>query len=109
MDHAARARALAQLPVLPQLYRRVVYIYIGVNERTNRSVGIEGFATTKLLLLFLQVAIGDVESDCVTKDPTECILRRDVLRARADHDSQFGFKIGLMLGKRHFDDAFMRQ
>src|SRR4029077_8664987 len=37
------------------------------------------------------------------------IVCADILRASADHDSQFSFKIGLMLGKRYFDHAVMCQ
>ena len=107
MDHSARARALAQLAVLPQLYRGVAHIGIDIDEGSDRRVGVERFAATKLLLLFLQIAIGDIEADRVTENVTERILRADIFRARADHYSQFSFKIGLMLGKRYFDHALM--
>src|SRR6516162_9775197 len=109
MDHSARARALAQLAVLPQLYRRVAYIDIGVYEGSDRCVRVERFTATKLFLLFLQIAIGDIEADCVTKNMIERIVRADIFRSRADHHRQFGFKIGLVLGKRYFDYAVMWQ
>src|SRR5437762_1394465 len=109
MDHPARARALAQLAVLPQIYRRVAYISIGINEGSYRRVGVERFTTTKLLLLFLQIAIGDIEADRVTENVIECIVRAHILRASTDHDSQFSFKICLVLGKRDFDHALMWQ
>src|SRR6516225_12247679 len=107
MDHSARARALTQLAVLPQLYRRVAYIDIGIYEGSDRCVRVERFTATKLSLLFLQIAIGDIEADRVTKNVIECIVYRDVFRATADHDSQFSFKIGLVFGKRYFDNAVM--
>src|SRR2546430_16492425 len=102
MDHSARAGALAQLAVLPQLYRRVAHIGIGMHEGSYRRIGVERFAATKLLLLFLQIAIGDIEADRVTENVIECIVRTDIFRARADHDGKLSFKIGLMLGKRYF-------
>ena len=89
MDHSARARALAQLAVLPQLYRGVAYIGIGIHEGSDRRIGVERFAATKLLLLFLQIAIGDIEADGVTENVLECIVRADIFRASADHDGQF--------------------
>ena len=109
MDHSASARALAQLAVLPQLYRRVAHISIGINEGSYRRIGVQRFAATKLLLLFLQIAIGDIEADGVTENVIECIVCADVFRARADHDTQFSFKIGLVIGKRYFDHAVMCQ
>src|SRR6478609_3030621 len=109
MDHSARARALAQLAVLPQLYRGVAHIGIGIYEGSDRRVGVERFAATKLLLLFLQIAIGDIEADRVTENVTERILRADIFRARADHDGQLNFKLGLVLSKRHLDRAVMCQ
>ena len=109
MDHSARARALAQFAVLPQLYRSVAHIGIGIYEGTYRCIGVERFAATKLLLLFLQIAIGDIEADGVAENVIECIVCADIFRARADHDGQFSFKIGLMLGKRYFDHAVMCQ
>src|SRR5437879_8913680 len=109
MDHSARSRALAQLTVLPQLYRRVAYIGIDIHERSYRCIGVERFAATKLLLLFLQIAICDVEADRVTKNMIECIVRADIFRSSADHDREFSFKISLVLGKRDFDHAVMRQ
>src|SRR6476620_376360 len=109
MDHSASARALAQLAVLPQVYRRIAHIGVGVYKRSYRCVRVERFAATKLLLLFLQIAIGDIEADGVTENVIECIVCTDILRASADHDSQFSFKIGLMPGKRYFDHAVMCQ
>src|SRR5438477_13172201 len=109
MDHPARARALAQFAVLPQLYRRVTYISIGINEGPYRRIGVERFTTTKLLLLFLQIAIGDIEADRVTENVIECIVRAHILRASIDHDRQFSFKIRLVLGERDFDHALMWQ
>ena len=98
MNHSARARALAQLAVLPQLYRNIAHIRIGIHERSDRRIGVERFAATKLLLLFLQIAIGDIETDCVTENVIECIVCADIFRASANHDSQFSFKIGLVFG-----------
>src|SRR5438552_9702084 len=98
MDHSARARALAQLAVLPQLYRRVAHIGISIHEGSDWCVGVERFAASKLLLLFLQIAIGDIETDRVTENVIECIVRADIFRARADHDGKLSFKIGLVLG-----------
>src|SRR5262249_36372546 len=109
MDHLARARALAQFAVLPQLDRRVTHIRIGTHEGSYRCVRVERFAATKLLLLFLQIAIGDIESDRVTENLLERIVLADIFRASADHDSQFSLKIGLVLGKRYFDHAVMWQ
>src|SRR4029453_2229295 len=109
MDHSACARALAQLAVLPQLYRRVAHISSGIHKRSYWCVGVERFAATKLLLLFLQISIGNIESDRVTKDMIEGIVRADIFRATTDHDRQFGFKIGLVFGKCYFDYAVMRQ
>jgi len=109
MDHLARSRALAQLAVLPQLYRYVAHIGIGIHEGSYRCIGVERFAATKLLLLFLQIPIGDIEADCVTENMVECIVDADIFRALADHDHQFGFKIGLVFGKRYFDHAVMWQ
>ena len=74
MDHSARARALAQLAVLAQLYRGVAHIRIGIHEGSDRRVGVERFAATKLLLLFLQIAIGNIEADGVTKNVIERIV-----------------------------------
>src|SRR6478672_11510466 len=102
MDHSARAGTLAQLAILPQLYRRVAHIGIGVHEGSYRRIGVERFAATKLLLLFLQIAIGNIEADCVTENMIQCIVCADIFRARADHDSQFSFEFGLMLWKRYF-------
>src|SRR4029450_2309510 len=101
MDHSARARALTQLTVLPQLYRGVAHIDIGVHEGSDRCVRVERFTATKLFLLFLQIASGDIEADCVTKNMIERIVCRDTFRASTDHDSEFGFEIGLVLGKRY--------
>src|SRR5437667_9879359 len=109
MNHSASARALAQLTVLPQLYRGVAQIGIGIHEESDRSVGVERFAATKLLLLFLQIAIGDIEADRVTENVIECTVRTDIFRARADHDGKLNFKLGLVLRKRHFDRAVMCQ
>src|SRR5262249_5404354 len=109
MDHPARARALAQFAVLPQFYRRVTHISIGIHERPNRRVSGERLAATKLLRLVLQITMGDTETNRVTEKVIEGVVRADVLRATADHDCQFSFKIGLVLGKRYFDDAVMRQ
>src|SRR4029434_7081483 len=109
MDHLARARALAQLAVLPQLYRGVAHIGIGIHEGSYRRIRIERFAATKLLLLFLQIAIGDIEADRVTENVIECIVRADIFRASADDDREFSFKISLVLGKRYFDYAVMCQ
>ena len=95
--------------VLPQLYRRVANIGIGIHERSYRCIGVERFAATKLLLLFLQIAIGDIEADGVTENVIERIVCTDIFRARADHDSKFSFKIGLMLGKCYFDHAVLCQ
>ena len=92
MDHSARARALAQLTVLPQLHRGIAHIDIGIYEGSDRRVGVERFAATKLLLLFLQIAIGDIEADRVTENVIECIVRTDIFRARADHDGQLNFE-----------------
>src|SRR5881394_4142363 len=96
MDHPARARALAQLAVLPQIYRRVAYISIGINEGSYRRIGVERFTTSKLLLLFLQIAIGDIEADRVTENVIECIVRAHIFRARADQDGQLNFELGLV-------------
>ncbi len=109
MDHSARARALAQLAVLPQLYRRVAHIGIGMHEGSYWRIRVERFAATKLLLLFLQIAIGDIEADRITENVIECIVRADIFRARVDHDGQLNFKLGLVLRKRHFDRAVMCQ
>src|SRR6476660_5143106 len=109
MDHSASATALAQFAVLPQLYRRIAHIGIGIYEGSYRRIGVERFAATKLLLLFLQIAIGDIEADGVTENVIECIVCADILRASADHDSQFSFEIGFMRGKRYFDHAVMCQ
>src|SRR5437773_7565066 len=109
MDHPTRARALAQLAVLPQTYRRVAHISIGINEGSYRRIGVERFTTSKLLLLFLQIAIGDIEADRVTENVIECIVCAHIFRASADHDSQFSFKIRLVLRKRDFDHAVMWQ
>ena len=76
MDHSARARALAQLAVLPQLYRGVAHIGIGIHEGSYRCIRVERFAATKLLLLFLQIAIGDIEADGVTENMIERIVVR---------------------------------
>src|SRR5882724_7311986 len=108
MDHSARARALAQLAVLPQLYRGVAHIRIGIHERSYWRIRVERFAATKLLLLFLQIAVGDIEADRVTENVIECIVRADIFRARADHDGKLNFKLGLVLMKRHVDRAVMR-
>src|SRR5207248_296370 len=97
------------IAVLPQLYRRVTYISIGINEGPYRRIGVERFTTTKLLLLSLQIAIGDIEADRVTENVIECIVCAHIFRASADHDSQFSFKIRLVLGKRDFDHALMWQ
>src|SRR5215471_5732865 len=109
MDHSARARVLAQLAVLPQLYRRVAYIDIGIHKRAYRCIRVERFAATKLLLLFLQIAIGDVEADGVTENMIERIAFAEIFGASADHHREFSFKIGLVLGKRYFDYAVMWQ
>ena len=109
MDHSARARALTQLAVLPQLYRCVAHIGIGINEGSDRRIGVERFAATKLFFLFLQIAIGDIEGDGVTENMLECIVCADIFRASAGHDGQFSFKIGLVLGKRYFDHAVICQ
>src|ERR1700761_1837109 len=109
MDHSARARALTQLAVLPQIYRGVAHIRIGIYEGSNWRVGVERFAATKLFFLFLQIAISDIEADGVTENVIECIIRADIFRARADHDPEFSFKISFVLGKCYFDDAEMCQ
>src|SRR4029450_10797453 len=109
MDHLARARALAQLAVLPQLYRGVAHIGIGIHEGSYRRIRVERFAATKLFLLLLQIAIGDIEADRVTENVTERIVRADIFRPSTDHDSQFSFKVGLVLGKRYLDHAVMSQ
>ena len=109
MDHQASARALAQLAVLPQLYRRVAHIDVCIYEWPYRCVGVERFAAAKLLLLLLQIAIGDVEADGVTENMIHCLARTDIFRAGADYDCQLSFKIGLMPGKCYFDHALMSQ
>src|SRR5438552_18566763 len=103
MDHLARARALPQLTVLPQLNRNIANIRIRVHKWSNRRVGVERFTAAKLLLLFLQIAIGDVETERVTENVTVRVSGADILRASADDDSEFNFEIGLMLGKRDLD------
>src|SRR5437773_7077498 len=92
MDHSTRARALAQLTVLPQLYRNIPNIHIRVHEWSNRRIGVERFAAAKLLLLFLQIAIGDVEADSITENVMVRFCGADVLCPRADHYSQLNFK-----------------
>src|ERR1044072_1596744 len=107
MDHSACARALAQIAVLPELYRRVAPIYICIHEGSYRRIGVERFAAAKLLLLFLQIPIGNVEADGVPENMVECILRLDVLRVQADHDCKFSLKVSLVLGERYFDYSAM--
>ena len=70
---------------------------------------VERFTATKLLLLFLQIAIGNIEADRVTENVIECIVWADIFRASANHDSQLSFKMSLVLGERYFDHALMRQ
>jgi len=109
MDHSACARSLAQLAILPQCYGHIAHIGIGIHEGSYRCIGVERFAATKLLLLFLQIAIGDIEPDGVTENMIECIVRADIFRATTDDYRQFSFKIGLMRGKRYLDHALMCQ
>src|ERR1700745_303609 len=109
MDHSARAGALGPLAVLPQLYRDIAHIRIGIHEGPDWRIGIERFAATKLLLLFLQIAIGNIEADGVTENAIECIVRVGIFRASAEQDSQFSFEIGLVLRKRYFNHALMCQ
>src|SRR4029079_7558199 len=105
MDHSACARALAQIAVLPQLYRHVAHIDICIHEGSYRRIGVERFAAAKLLLLFLQIAIGNVEANGVPENMVECILRLDILRVKADYDCKFSLKVSLVLWERYFDYA----
>src|SRR5205814_5772382 len=109
IDHSARARALPQLAILPQLERNIAHIHIGINEWPNRRVRIKRFATAKLLFLFLQIAVGNIEADCVTEHMIERLVYTDVFRWSADHDREFYFEIRSIFGKRNFDRALMRQ
>jgi hypothetical protein len=52
-----------------------VNIRIRVDEWTDRRVGVERFASSKLLLRFLQIAIADVETYGV---PENEIMRSEV-------------------------------
>ena len=94
---------------MPELDGQIANIDIGIYKRPYRRVGVERFAAAKLLFGFLQIAIADVEADRVTKNEIERAFRRYIFRRCANHDRQFQFEIGLMLGKRDLDRAVMRQ
>ena len=85
----------------------IAHIGIGIHEGSYRCIGVERFAATKLLLLFLQIAIGDIEADGVPENAIECLRHCDIFGATSNHHSQFSFKIGLVLGERYFDHALM--
>ena len=62
-----------------------------------------------LPLANLQIAIGNIEADCVTEDVIERLVHADVFRWSAQHHRELCLEIRSMLGERNFDRAIMRQ
>ncbi len=108
MDHSACARALAHFAVLPQLYRNIANVGIRVHEWSDRCVGVERFAAAKLLLLFLQITISNIEAYGVTENVVKRIIHADALGAGTNHDRKLNFEIRLMLWKGDFDPPIVR-
>jgi len=109
INHLAGASALFHFAILPESNFKIGHIDIRVDEWSNRRVGIERFAATKLFLGFLQIAVADVFADGVAENKITCLLDADIFCTCANDDGQFGFKIGLMLGKRDLDILFVRK
>src|SRR5207247_1374985 len=102
-DELARARILAQLPVLEELDRQIVRIDFRFDVRAERREGVERLRTGPLAFTVLNGAVADVLRRSVAQDIAGGGRWGNVTHTPANDDGQLGLKIGAVIGKRDFD------
>src|SRR5207237_2213378 len=97
------------LAIQSQINRQIANIDIGINERLDRGVSVEGFAAPKLLFGFLQVAVADIEPNRVTENKIGRAFGGNIFRFAADHDRELGLEVRLMFWKGDLDVALVTE